>query len=387
MWGRPGSAAVNRPGDASWLTARMAGSGEIVAYGQMVRRLPLSPLSVWDEAVTAITSRLAHSIARSIRRRVEVCKLSLDGVNVITEAATNAYAVTAAAASYAGARVWTLNVDSPHGSAEEARRDIMSLSAALGTGEDLRFVEDKAALPFESADVVTNSGLLRPIGSSEISRLPDHATIALMYEAWEARTADIDLSGALQRGIRIVGVNEHHPACGAFDFVGDIAVAAILRRAWSIRDARIAVLSDNPFGPPIVRTLNALGATVISVDPTDAKGAKPVDVDLVVVATTPSCVVKPPVSALNAAELAHLVGGTGAHGCVHVWGDLDYTLVSSLAVVMEPKHQPPLGHHGIAMSSAGHEAVVRLQVAGLAATQHIDAKRGSPLFGLAQLVG
>lgn len=73
-----------------------------------------------------ITPRSAHSIARSVRRRVDVCQLSLAGVNVITEAATNAYAVTAAAASYAGARVWALSVDGPYGTAAEERRDATS---------------------------------------------------------------------------------------------------------------------------------------------------------------------------------------------------------------------------------------------------------------------
>lgn len=263
----------------------------------------------------------------------------------------------------------------------------MSLSEALDVGVDVQFVEDKSALPFEDAHIVTNSGLLRPIGPSEISRLSDHATIALMYEAWEVRTADIDLAGARERGIRVVGVNEHHPACGAFDFVGDITAAAVLRRAWSIRDARIAVLSDNPFGPPIERTLEDLGATVISVVPVDTEAVEPIDVDLVVVATTPSCVAKRNVSTLSPQDLSRLVGGTGAYGCVHVWGDVDYTVLNSLHVMMEPTVQPASGHQGIAMSSAGHEAVVRLQVAGLAATQYVDVEPGSPLFGLAQLVG
>jgi len=210
-----------------------------------------------------ITSRMADSIARSIRRRVDTCQLSLTGAKVITEAATNAYAVTAAAASYAGAEVWALNVDSPHGTATDARRDVMLLSAALGVDTDVHFVEDKVELPFEDTDVVTNSGLLRPIGPAEISRMSQQAIVALMYEAWEARTADIDLLGARRRGIRIVGVNEHHPACGAFDFVGDITAAAILRRAWSINGARIAVLSDNPFGSPIAKMLDRLPSSAL----------------------------------------------------------------------------------------------------------------------------
>jgi len=90
------------------------------------------------------------------------------------------------------------------------------------------------------------------------------------------------------------------------------------------------------------------------------------------------------VSTLNPNDLSHLVARCGAYACIHVWGDLDHAVLHSLDIATEPQDEPVAGHQGISMSSAGHEAVVRLQVGGLAATQHIDVEPESPLwFGTA----
>lgn len=59
--------------------------------------------------------------------------------------------------------------------------------------------------------------------------------IALMYEA---READIDMEAANHHSIEVVGVNESHHLCGAFEFVGAIAVSALARIAWLGRTGR-----------------------------------------------------------------------------------------------------------------------------------------------------
>jgi hypothetical protein len=327
-----------------------------------------------------ITPRMANSIARSIRRRVDRCELSLSDLNVITEAATGAYAVTAAAACYAGAQVWALNVNSSHGSAMEARRDVMSLASALGTRAGVQFVEDKSALPFEIADIVTNSGLLRPIEFTDISRLQGHATIGLMYEAWEARATDIDYAAAAARGINIIGVDEHHPACDAFDFVGDLALYGLRQQQWPVRDTRVVVFSDNLFAEPVARALEACGAivTVTSV-PTDTS----ITADVAVVATTPIASVA---GRIDAKDLSNAIIATESYGCVQLWGDLDRTILEDAGIAIVPSDEPPRGHQGISMTAAGFEAVVRLQVGGLAAVQHRSVPHDSSFFGLAQLL-
>lgn len=320
-------------------------------------------------------------MARSIRRRMQICELDLTGSVVVTEAATGPYASTAAAAAASGAEVWAFAAESPYGTVADAAADVMMLLDALAAGSDrLTIVTRRQDLPLERTTLITNSGVLRPIDGSMIERLPAEAVIALMYEDWEARSVDIDYAAASARGIVVMAVDEHHPACGAFDFVGDLVVAAVLRRRWPVRGARFAVVSDNAFGEPIVDALKALGAEPHRVD----GPAAPADVeqsDVVVIATTPATSAANGSAMASPQAIARYVIDSGAFACVSLWGDVDTELLRGAGVMVEPEDETEPGHQGITMSEAGFEAVVRLQVGGLAAALHGDGGEG-PLRGL-----
>ena len=135
-----------------------------------------------------------------------------------------------------------------------------------------------------------------------------------MYEAWEARSEDIDYAVAHARGIPIVGVNEHHPACGSFRFVGDLAVWGANQNRWRLSGARIAVFSDNLFADPIEESMNAAGATVSVVTSVPSEG---LTADIVVVAVTP---LSAPEGTIQPTELSAAIVSSGAHGCVPVVG-------------------------------------------------------------------
>lgn len=332
-----------------------------------------------------LTARESVSIARSIRHRIDVCDLDLTGWILTTEAATGAYAATAAAAAAAGAEVWALAADSLYGSVAEARHDVGVLADALGVRSDgITIVTNKGDLPLETTDMVTNSGHLRPITASFIARLPPTAVIALMYEAWEARHDDIEYGAAARRGIRIIGVNEHHPACDAFRFLGDLVVAAVLRRRWPIRGMRVGVLSDNAFGEPVVKTLRSMGADARIFDrKASGRGSS---WDLAVIATTPATSSADRAMTWAPAELADLVIHSDAFCCVQLWGDVDRDRLRAAGVMIEPETEPVPGHQGVAMSAAGFEAVIRLQVGGMAAALHGSTGGKRAMRGLSQQV-
>lgn len=321
-------------------------------------------------------------MAASIRRRVGICQLDLTGWVVATEAATGAYASTAAAAAVAGAEVWALAAESRYGTIADAEGDVAALLGALDVPTSrVTIVTDKNELPWERTGLLTNSGVLRPIDASSINRLPQTATVALMYEAWEAREGDLDYAAAAVRGIRVIAVDEHHPACGAFEFVGDLVAAAALRRRWPIRGVRIGVLSDNAFGEPVLGALKARGAEAMLVDPAAASAHPPAN-DLVVVATTPAKSAGHSVTSPSPAATDFVIA-SGAFACVQLWGDVDRDRLRAAGVLIEPEEARAEGHQGIAMSEAGFEAVVRLQVAGMAAVLHASDGDG-PLDGLGQ---
>lgn len=326
-----------------------------------------------------LTGRLAAAMARSIAHRIEVCQLDLTNWVVVTEAATGAYASTAGAAAAAGAEVWAFADDSPYGTVDDARRDMAILAEALGSDvEPPTIVTERGDLPLGRTDLVTNSGLLRPIDAPMIDQLPATAVIALMYEGWETRNGDIDLAAAAERGVSVIAVDEHHPACDAFRFVGDLAVAAALRRGWAIRGMRVSVLSDNPFGDPVVAALRSLGADAHLVD--GSSGPVP-SVEIAVVAMTPATSSLDGSATLSAIAVADHVVQSGAFAVVQLWGDIDRSRLTAAGVMIEPEVEPRPGHQGIPMSDAGYEAVVRLQVGAMAAAVHASEDDGA-LSGL-----
>ncbi len=331
-----------------------------------------------------LTTRKAAAMARSIERRIDLCQLDLTDRVVVTEAATGAYASTSAAAAVAGAEVWGFAADSPYGTVADAEHDVTMLMDALGVGSNVvTIVTDRDELPLDRTDLVTNSGLLRPISASFIKRLPRTAVVALMYEAWEARDGDIDYAAAAERGVRVIGVDEHHPACGAFDFVGDLVIAAFLRRRWPIRGMQICVMSDNRFGEPVFDALQSLGAEAQHIDPAAASPYQTTACDLVVVATTPAVSARGRRRVQAPSAVAEFVIGSGAFACVQLWGDVDTGRLRAAGVMLEPEIDAKPGHQGIKMSEAGFEAVVRLQVGGMAAALHVS-DGGGPLRGLGE---
>ncbi len=230
----------------------------------------------------------ADGMLCSMRQRIEILGLDLRGLTVVTEAATGAYACTAPIAAMAGAaRVHAVARDTArYGSFDDAAAATLSLARAAGVAD--RITVSRALDPrmLAECDILTNSGHLRPICGETIARLPDRAVIALMFEAWEYREADLDLDACRERGIRIAAVNERHPAVGVFPFLGPLAVRLLSEAGLPPCGARIVLLCDNPFAPFIERGLTERGAFVVNAARVEAVGSG--EADAVLVALDPS---------------------------------------------------------------------------------------------------
>jgi len=338
-----------------------------------------------------LSPRRAGAIAGSIARRLGACKLQLEGGRVITEIANDAFGATAVGALLAGAEVWGLAKDCAYATADEAEADVRVLAKAAGADVTrLHVLRTKEGLPWGSADVVTNSGHLRPIDGPVLAQMRPGAAIALMFEPWELRDGDIDVAASRSYGIPIAGVNEHHAACGAFEFVGEAAIAAALGVRWSIRSRPVAVVSDGPFAPPVIRALLAHGADVrlMCPDGADAEALTERSACRVIrygeltgagrLADVAILAVRPPKVAAaaggrptTASEAAAIVAASGAYGCVQLWGDIDRIRLKSAGVAIQPAEAPLPGHMGVRLDAAGFEPVVRLLVCGLAAAASV----------------
>jgi hypothetical protein len=194
--------------------------------------------------------------------------------------------VTPVLAAVAGAqKVLALARPSRHGSVEEIAALTMGLARSAGVHERIRIVTEKNAADGARADIVTNSGHVRPIDAEMVGWMKISAVIQLMYEAWEFRAEDVDLEACNRHGIRVAGT--------------------VMR------------CSDNPFEPYIRRGLLQAGALVHTTD--GLANAAPANAcDVVLVALRPQA--QPVVGAKEAALISERWPGAVV---AQYWVDID----------------------------------------------------------------
>lgn len=316
-----------------------------------------------------------------MKRAIDATALDLSGLTVLTEAATGAYATTAVLAAMAGAaQVHALARSSRYGSAAEVEAEVLELAAFARVAPRVAVVTSVEPGVARSADIVTNSGHLRPLTAELLERLPDRAVVALMFEAWELRPGDIDMGCCARRRIPVVGVNERHPAVDVFSFLGALCVKQLHDCGVAVCGNRVAILSDNDFAPWIHRGLSGMGAKAevfthwnqVFSDAWDA----------VVLAMQPGTC-----AGIDAAAARHLsdVSPQGVF-IVQFWGDLDRAAAAENQLSVWPVRAPRRGHMGILLSAIGPEPVIRLQAGGLRAAEIVFRGGEVTPDGIAQLV-
>ena len=128
-----------------------------------------------------------------IKKSIAECNLQLNDLIVLTEAATGAYIVTPIIAAMAGAKkIYAITQDTRYGSAEEVREQTTKLAQLGQVSDQIEFISTKTQDIVAQADIITNSGHVRPINAQMISWMNTQAVIGLMYEAWEFRAEDIE---------------------------------------------------------------------------------------------------------------------------------------------------------------------------------------------------
>jgi hypothetical protein len=292
------------------------------------------------------------------------CDLSLSGLTVLTEAATGPYVVTPLLAAMASARkVYAAARDSQFGSADEAAKLTYGLARKLAVESRIEVVGNVTREMLAEADIVTNSGHLRPLTAAKISQMRPTTVVALMYENWEFRASDLDLEACRRRGIRIGGTNERHVAVGVFDFLGVMAVKLLLDAGVAVYGSRILLVCDNAFASYIEVALRRSGACV-QVHPGVPDCAE--DLDAVLVAATPR---GEPV--LTQEEMLRIARQCPGAVVAQFFGDLNRDALESLGIPICPQREPEKGHMGILLSDIGPEPVVRLQTGGLKAGEEL----------------
>lgn len=308
---------------------------------------------------------------RSMEQRIGILSLDLSGLHVVTEAATGAYASTAIIAALAGGTVHACSRDTlKHGSAEEAIAATRELAVHAGVSTQISFSVGVPAAELEACDILTNSGRLRPIDRAMVEQLRADAVIALMFEAWEFREADLDRAACAARGIRIAAVNERHRDIAVFPFLGRLCVRQLRDAGLAVSGKRVAVLCDNPFATFLRDGLAEAGGEGHLFERAEdlADGAW----DAVVVALLPSG------GGLGRSQLEIIARRAPKALLSQFWGDVDRSAARELGVAVHPREAPPPGHMGILLDRLGHEPIIRLQAGSIKSAEIV--RRGAPLL-------
>ena len=300
-------------------------------------------------------TRLVRLMSAAIGR----CDLDLDGRTVLTEAATGSYIVTPILAAMAGATVYALTAQTDYATTDELASRTTALAERAGVAHRIHLVASKEPALLAEVDIVTNTGQVRPIDAAMIALMKGSAVVPLMYESWEYRRADVDVSACHAKGIPVAGTNEQHPAIDVFGFLGAMAVKQLHDAGVAVYGSRIVLLCDNAFAPFIGRGLRNTGAEVVGTRRLSATALSN-GCDAVIVAQRPGTDFA--INGADATLLSEVAPGTIV---VEYWGDTDRSALARLGVPVWPRHPAKAGHMAVLPSALGPEPIVRLQVGGL----------------------
>ena len=213
----------------------------------------LSVFSLPDEQEFA----RARSIAVGI---VQDYDLDLKGFTVYTEAATGPYRFTPCIAALAGAQVIAIAQDSIWGSCTKIYAEQQKISRQWGLKNAPRIVFEKCAKDLESADIITNTGHVRPINEQMISSLKPDAVVALMWETYEWRNDELDIEQCRANDVLVMGTDETR--IGFLEYVPETLVKMLHSVSISVHGGTFLYLSSEPIAGIVVRSFAAWDAEV-----------------------------------------------------------------------------------------------------------------------------
>jgi hypothetical protein len=324
------------------------------------------------------------SLLDKLTRQVNALELDLKGRVVLTEAASGPYVVTPLLAAIGGAKVFAFSRSTRYGTVDEVfNGTISSIGKKAFRKLDITLVDELTPEIISQADIITNSGHLRPLDREKLRHAKDGAVIPLMYEAWEWRDADMDLSYVRERGFPIGATNERHPEVDVFNFLGDMALKQIFDAGTCPYRNKFVLVCNNDFGPFIARTVSSVASALGVIDlpehrsryeglPIDWLGDFPniripasyADAEAVIFTAYPFD--RNWMGDDTVIDIRQVREGLKAPFILRYAGDVDVHALDRSGIKYFPAHVAS-GHMGVLPSAIGFDPIIRLQSGGLKA--------------------
>ena len=319
-----------------------------------------------------------------LKKQVDTLELDLKGKTVLTEAATGAYIVTPVLAALAGAKVFAYSRTTRYGTVEEVFARTQELTNGFKEFSlDIHYIDSLEPKYITAADIITNSGHLRPLNESMLRHAKDGVVIPLMYEAWEWREADMDINYIRKRGFPVVATNERHPEIDVFNYLGDMALKQIFDAGICPYRNKFILLCNNDFGPFIAKVIAKVceRLAVIDFDENKAKySLKEIDWiggfpefkipaeygDSEAIIFTAYPFDRNWIGNNTDVNIDQIKSAIKDPLILRYCGDIEETYLTGKNMRFFPSHVPS-GHMGVLPSAIGYDPIIRLQSGGLKA--------------------
>ena len=191
-----------------------------------------------------------HRAIEIIEQTIRTLDLNLKSYVVLTEVGSNNYIYTPIIPLLAGAKkVYAWTRDSSYGNGEEITASCFKIAEALGLENRLEFSINKInSEHINKADIITNSGFIRPINQALLKYAKPNIAVPLMFEAWEIRNQDLDIEACTSNKVRVAGTWENHPKINVFNYVKELTLKLLFEAGYEISGNKFIIWSSDHFG-------------------------------------------------------------------------------------------------------------------------------------------
>lgn len=196
-------------------------------------------------------------IKNIILELVEKLDLDLKGLVVTTEVASGDYVYLPLIAALAGAdKVYALGRDTSYGKYVEHKARLVDISREFNVSNVIEPCEASSFNSWIESDIITNSGMVRPIDRTKLKQFKSTAVIPLMWETWEFRPNEIDIKACQKYGIPVIGTEEKFHAIDMYEYPGMLALKMLFDVQCDFSSDKIALIGGGLTGTLIAKTLS-----------------------------------------------------------------------------------------------------------------------------------
>jgi len=301
---------------------------------------------------------------RLIQEAIAKFRLDLHGLSVITEAASGPFVWTPLIAACAGAHVCAVGHSSHYGSFANIQNMTHAYARRLNVHRQITIVSRISPSHIAHANIITNTGFVRPLNADKLRYCSQAAAISLMWEPWECRSSDIDMRYCLLRGIPVLGTNEAHPALQTFSYIGPLVKKLLFETSIEIAGCGLIVVGNGPFARGAAKSLSADSARCCRVSSLDQCLLSVLKrTDAIIICDHETSLVH--LSAKNSVSSQKLAAINPHCKIIHICGGLDVAGVRKQNLPLYPAVPAKTGFMSATTGYLGPRPVIDLHTAGL----------------------